>query len=72
MFHRYPKNCCHNGVSKPHVALNAAIAVESDEMDWEFILKVQRERIILLRMLDRNPEADEFEAQIQTITEVIE
>ena len=51
---------------------NRAIAVESDEMDWEFILKIQRERITLLRMLDRNPEADEFEAQIQTITEVIE
>jgi hypothetical protein len=41
-------------------------------MNWEFIIKVQRERIKLLKLQDRGPEAEEIEKKIATVTEVIE
>jgi len=53
-------------------AYNQAISVEANEMDWEFIIKVQRQRIKLLRLQNRVSEAEELESKIATVTEVIE
>lgn len=51
---------------------NQATAVDSGETDWDFIVKVQRERIKLLRRMERSEQADSLEESIRTITEVIE
>ena len=53
-------------------AYNAATQVDAAEMDWEFIVKIQRQRINLLRSQDRITEAEELESRIATVTEVIE
>ena len=55
-----------------NLAYTQAISVGANEMDWEFIIKVQRERIKLLKLQDRGPEAEEIEKKIATVTEVIE
>jgi len=52
-------------------AYNQAISVDSDDMDWEFIVKVQRQRIIVYRAQGNDALADEMESQIQTVSEVI-
>ena len=50
----------------------AAISRESSGMNWEFIVKVQRQLIKLLRAQGRISEAEEIETKIASVTEVIE
>ena len=49
-----------------------AISAESVDMDWEFIVKVQRERIKLYRLQGHEDLANDMESQIKSVTEVIE
>ena len=52
-------------------AYYAAVRCYSYEMDWELIIEIQSERAWIFRMTDRRPMAEEAEAQIQTIKEII-
>lgn len=53
-------------------AHNGATQFEAADMDWDFIVKVQRQRIKLLRLQDHIAEADLLEASIATVAEVRE
>ena len=52
-------------------AYYAAVRCYSYEMDWDLIIQIQSERAWVFRMTDRSFMAEEAEAQIQTITEII-
>ena len=53
-------------------AAEAAVMCNQSEMDWEFILKVQRERVDLLHLQKRFDDAEELQNQILTVEEIIE
>jgi len=48
-----------------------ATSVDEREVNWEYIVEVEEERVKLLRMSDRAEEADEVELRIATVKETI-
>ena len=49
-----------------------AVLNGSSDVDWKFVVEVQSERVKVLRLQERQNEADEVEQQIQTVQEVIQ
>ena len=48
-----------------------ATSVDESEINWEYIVEVEEERVNLLRMTERAQEADEVESRIATVKETL-
>ena len=53
-------------------AYMAAVACQSNEMDWDLIVEIQSERAVLFRLTDREWLAVRAEAQLETVKEIIQ
>ena len=62
---------CENASNELEQAYFAAVRCHSYEMDWDLILEIQSERAWIFHMTNRQSMAEQAEAQIQTVKEII-